>query len=38
MRLGERRKIFIHPDFGYKQVGRVPPSSLLIVEVEVMKL
>jgi len=38
MRLGERRKIFIHPDLGYGQVGQVPPNSLLIVDVEVMKI
>jgi peptidylprolyl isomerase len=38
MRLGERRKIFIHPDFGYGKVAYVPPNSLLIVDVEVMGL
>jgi FKBP-type peptidyl-prolyl cis-trans isomerase len=38
MRLGERRKIFIHPDFGYSEVGHVPPNSLLIVDVEVIGL
>ena len=38
MRLRERRKIFIHPDFGYGQVGQVPPNSLLIVEAEVIAM
>jgi peptidylprolyl isomerase len=38
MRLGERRRIFIHPDLGYGQVGQVPPNSLLIVDVEVETL
>ena len=38
MRVGERRKIFIHPDFGYGKVGHVPPNSLLIVDVEVVGL
>ena len=36
MRVGERRKIFIHPDLAYKTIGHVPPNSLLIVEVEVL--
>jgi peptidylprolyl isomerase len=38
MHLGERRTIYIHPDFGYGEIGQVPPNSLLIVEVEVMSL
>ena len=38
MRLGERRKLFIHPDLGYGQTGQVPPNSLLIIDVEVMKI
>lgn len=38
MRLGEKRKLFIHPDLGYDDVGHVPPRSLLIVNVEVVKV
>ena len=38
MRVGERRKIYIHPDLGYGKVGYVPPHSLLIVDVEVISL
>ena len=35
MRVGEQRKVFIHPDLAYKTFGHVPPNSLLVVEVEV---
>jgi peptidylprolyl isomerase len=38
MRVGERRKLFIHPDLGYGIQGHVPPNSLLIAEVEVVGL
>jgi peptidylprolyl isomerase len=38
MCVGERRKIYIHPDLGYGKVGYVPPNSLLIVDVEVISL
>ena len=38
MSVGERRKIYIHPAFGYGKVGYVPPNSLLIVDVEVISL
>ena len=38
MRAGERRVIYIHPDFGYGKVGQVPPNSLLIADVEVTGL
>lgn len=37
MRVGERRKIYIHPDMGYEKAGHLPPNSLLIVDVEIMK-
>jgi peptidylprolyl isomerase len=36
MRIGERRKIYIHPDLGYGKTGCVPPNSLLVVDVEVV--
>ena len=38
MHIRERRTIYIHPDFGYGEIGQVPPNSLLIVEVEVVSL
>lgn len=38
MRVGEKRKIFIHPDLGYGKIGYMPPNSLLVVEVEVIGL
>jgi peptidylprolyl isomerase len=37
MKEGEKRKIFIHPDYGYGMTGYLPPSSLLTFEVEVVK-
>lgn len=36
MHVGEKRKIFIHPDKAYGVNGSLPPNSLLIAEVEVM--
>ncbi len=37
MKVGEIRKIFVHPDLGYGTRGQLPPNSLLIFEVEVIK-
>jgi peptidylprolyl isomerase len=37
MKEGEKRKIFIHPELGYGTQGRLPPNSLLIFEVEIVK-
>lgn len=37
MKEGEKRKIFVHPDLGYGTTGQLPPNSLLIFEVEVIK-
>lgn len=37
MKEGEKRKIFIHPDLGYGQNSPLPPNSLLIFEVELVK-
>ena len=35
MREGERRKIYIHPDLGYRKVDwTVPPESLLLIDIE----
>lgn len=37
MKEGEVRKIFVHPDLGYGKTGHLPPNSLLIFEVELIK-
>lgn len=37
MKEGERRTIFIHPDLGYGMSPYLPPNSLLIFDVEVIK-
>ena len=37
MKENEKRKIFIHPTLGYGQDQILPPNSLLIFEVEVLK-
>ncbi len=37
MKEGEVRKIFVHPDSGYGKTGHLPPNSLLIFEVELIK-
>lgn len=37
MKEGEVRRIFVHPDLGYGTSGHLPPNSLLIFEVELIK-
>lgn len=37
MKEGERRKIFVHPELGYGEEGPLPPNSLLIFEVTLLK-
>lgn len=37
MKEGEKRTLFIHPDLGYGTMGQLPPNSLLIFEVELIK-
>lgn len=37
MKEGEVRKIFVHPDLGYGKAGHLPPNSLLIFDVELIK-
>jgi len=37
MKEGEKRRLFVHPDLGYGTNGQLPPNSLLIFEVEVVK-
>jgi|GEM_PF-2448377 len=38
MKLGEKRKLFVHPDLAYGVEGGLPPNSLLIFEVEAVDL
>lgn len=38
MKEGEKRKLFVHPDLGYGTTGGLLPNSLLIFEVEVVKV
>lgn len=37
MREGEKRRLFVHPDLGYGVSGQLPPNSLLIFDVEIIK-
>jgi peptidylprolyl isomerase len=37
MKEGEKRTIFIHPDLGYGTNGYLPPNSLLVFDIEVIK-
>jgi peptidylprolyl isomerase len=37
MREGEKRTVYIHPDFAYGTNGYLPPNSLLTFEIEVVK-
>ncbi len=37
MREGEKRTVYIHPDFAYGTNGYLPPNSLLTFDVEVVK-
>ena len=37
MKEGEKRTLFIHPDLAYGTQGQLPPNSLLIFDVEVLK-
>ncbi|MEM8727289.1 MAG: FKBP-type peptidyl-prolyl cis-trans isomerase [Chlamydiota bacterium] len=37
MREGEKRTIYIHPELGYGTSGYLPPNSLLVFEIEVIK-
>lgn len=37
MKEGEKRQLVVHPDLGYGTTGQLPPNSLLIFEVEVVK-
>jgi peptidylprolyl isomerase len=37
MKQGEKRRLYIHPELGYGTRGELPPNSLLIFDVEVLK-
>lgn len=37
MKEGEKRRLYVHPDLGYGTTGHLPPNSLLIFDVEVVK-
>ncbi len=37
MKEGEKRRLFVHPEFGYGRAGQLPPNSLLIFDIEVVK-
>lgn len=37
MKEGEKRRLFVHPDLGYGTLGNLPPNSLLIFDIEVVK-
>lgn len=38
MKVGEKRRLFIHPDLGYGTSGQLLPNALLIFEVEAVKI
>ncbi len=37
MKEGEKRRLFVHPELGYGTTGHLPPNSLLIFDIEVVK-
>lgn len=37
MKEGEKRTIYIHPDLGYGTSGYLPPNSLLVFDIEIVK-
>lgn len=37
MKEGEKRTILVHPDLGYGTTGHLPPNSLLIFDIEIVK-
>lgn len=37
MKEGEKRILYIHPDLGYGTMGQLPPNSMLIFEVDLVK-
>lgn len=37
MKEGEKRRLFVHPDFGYGKTGHLPPNTMLIFDIETVK-
>lgn len=37
MKEGEKRRLYVHPDLGYGTQGPLPPNSLLIFDIEIVK-
>lgn len=37
MKEGEKRRLFVHPDLGYGTSGQLPPNSLLIFDIQLLK-
>lgn len=37
MKEGEKARIFVHPELGYGTAGQLPPNSLLIFDIEIIK-
>lgn len=37
MKEGEKRRLFVHPDLGYGMTGQLPPNSLLIFDIKLIK-
>ncbi|MBF5050740.1 Peptidyl-prolyl cis-trans isomerase Mip [Candidatus Clavichlamydia salmonicola] len=37
MREGEKRTLFLHPDYAYGTSGQLPPNALLIFDIEIIK-
>lgn len=37
MKEGEKRELIVHPDLGYGTTGHLPPNSLLLFEIELVK-
>jgi peptidylprolyl isomerase len=35
---GEKRKIYVHPNLAYGKLGHFPPNSLLIMEIQLLKI
>ena len=38
MKVGEKRRLFIHPNLGYGTSGQLLPNSLLIFDIELVKV
>ena len=38
MKVGEKRRLYIHPDLGYGTCGQLLPNALLVFDVEVLKI